>query len=149
MCIQGKRHLHLLAGHGLPCPLPRAYGVHNCIDGYECQNENGLIAVGGRLVCAALPDAAALAPVVCRPPPALWRVALSGSQPYMDPASQDNRISISPVITSHAMQGLPPSLLPSIIRSLARSFVCCLLSVASVVLAAAANGLLGLVTGPH
>ena len=43
---------------------------------------------------------------------------------------------------------LPLSLLLSIIRSLARSFVCCLLSVASV-LAPTANGLLGLVTGPH
>ena len=75
-----------------------------------------------------MPDAAA--PVVCRPT-ARPKVAKPGSQPYMYPASQDNRISISPVITSHAMQGLPPSLSPSFFpssaRLLVRSFVACFL----------------------
>ena len=72
-------------------------------------------------------------------PPALRRVALSGSQPAIYGSSQSGQphfhIARHNIACNARPPYLPPSLLPSIIRSLARSFVCCLLSVASVLAA--------------
>ena len=50
LCIHHLGKMPSAFACGPLAPLPRALGVHNCIDGYECQNENGLIAVWRRWV---------------------------------------------------------------------------------------------------
>ena len=96
-------------------PLPRALGVHNCIDGYECQNENGLIAVWRRLVprCSR----------ARRVPPDRSPEGCQAKQPAIHGSSQSGQPHFHIARHNIACNARPPSLPPSFHHPLACSFV--------------------------